>query len=401
VSLYLDVELLHEVRIGGTSKGQYGATNFIAGAGITISGTEDPTNDEVEVTIAHDTLGTGDPHPQYTTDAEATVLADASAATAVATHAGLADPHTGYQKESEKGAAGGYASLDGGATVPDAQIPSAIARDAEVTSAINSAITTHEGGADPHTGYQKESEKGAASGYASLDGSGTVPDAQIPAAIARDAEVTSAIATHAGEADPHSGYLLESLLDAKGDLIVATANNTPSRLAVGTDDMSLVADSGQAAGLKYAWPNLPSCLARHSISQSIASGSTFVALSFNTDLHDDHGFHSTVSNTSRLTVPTGYAGKYIVFANFAWTASATGRRWGAIRYNGSEIKAHEVDFAPGAAEACGFSLSVGPIALADADYVECGGYQSSGGSLSVLADATGDPCEFGLVRISD
>ncbi|UCG88387.1 MAG: hypothetical protein JSW71_07550, partial [Gemmatimonadota bacterium] len=32
-------------------------------------------------------------------------------------------------------------------------------------------VGTHEGEADPHTGYQKESEKGAASGYASLDGS--------------------------------------------------------------------------------------------------------------------------------------------------------------------------------------------------------------------------------------
>ncbi len=36
------------------------------------------------------------------------------------------------------------------------------------TLAIVADMTTHEGAADPHTGYQKESEKGAASGYASL-----------------------------------------------------------------------------------------------------------------------------------------------------------------------------------------------------------------------------------------
>lgn len=53
---------------------------------------------------------------------------------------------------------------------------------------------------DPHTQYQKESEKGAANGYASLDGGGTVPDAQIPTAIARDTEVSSAItASEAGQ----------------------------------------------------------------------------------------------------------------------------------------------------------------------------------------------------------
>lgn len=58
----------------------------------------------------------------------------------------------------------------------EADIPSTIARDSEVTT----AITNHEAAADPHTVYQKESEKGAASGYASLDGSTKVPIAEIP-----------------------------------------------------------------------------------------------------------------------------------------------------------------------------------------------------------------------------
>jgi hypothetical protein len=51
---------------------------------------------------------------------------------------------------------------------------------ADVSGAAASAITTHEGGADPHTGYQKESEKGATSGYASLDSGGKIPLAQLP-----------------------------------------------------------------------------------------------------------------------------------------------------------------------------------------------------------------------------
>lgn len=37
--------------------------------------------------------------------------------------------------------------------------------------------------------YQKESEKGVASGYASLDSGGKVPDSEIPSAIARDSEL--------------------------------------------------------------------------------------------------------------------------------------------------------------------------------------------------------------------
>ena len=43
-----------------------------------------------------------------------------------------------------------------------------------------------------------------------------------------------------------------SLLDAKGDLIAATADDTAARLAVGTDGYVLTADTAEATGLKWA-----------------------------------------------------------------------------------------------------------------------------------------------------
>ena len=72
----------------------------------------------------------------------------------------------------------------------DADLPAGLARDAEVAaaySAINhshsyeasGAVATHEGAADPHTGYQKESEKNAANGYAGLDAATLVPRARL------------------------------------------------------------------------------------------------------------------------------------------------------------------------------------------------------------------------------
>ncbi len=42
----------------------------------------------------------------------------------VASHVAAADPHTGYQKESERGVANGYASLEADGKVPAAQLPS-------------------------------------------------------------------------------------------------------------------------------------------------------------------------------------------------------------------------------------------------------------------------------------
>ena len=45
-----------------------------------------------------------------------------------------------------------------------------------------------------------------------------------------------------------------AIVDAKGDLIAATANDTPARLAVGSNGDTLVADSAQSTGLRYNPP---------------------------------------------------------------------------------------------------------------------------------------------------
>jgi hypothetical protein len=55
-------------------------------------------------------------------------------------------------------------------------------------------------------------------------------------------------------AQDDSNAIQNAIVDAKGDIIAATAADTPARLAVGTNGQVLTADSAEATGLKWATP---------------------------------------------------------------------------------------------------------------------------------------------------
>jgi hypothetical protein len=53
--------------------------------------------------------------------------------------------------------------------------------------------------------------------------------------------------------DP-AGSVSKSIIDAKGDLLIGTANDSVDNLAVGSNDFILTADSSQTLGVKWAAP---------------------------------------------------------------------------------------------------------------------------------------------------
>ena len=50
----------------------------------------------------------------------------------------------------------------------------------------------------------------------------------------------------------HANFVEATVVDAKGDLLVASADNTVTKLTVGANDFVLTADSGATNGVKWA-----------------------------------------------------------------------------------------------------------------------------------------------------
>lgn len=108
-----------------------------------------------------------DDHPQYATDTDLSI----HAATSGHIHPNLATHDAlGLATQAELDA---HAATSHGSAHPDLATHDALGL------ATQTELDTHAGAADPHTGYQKESEKGAVNGYAGLDAQAEVPTAQL------------------------------------------------------------------------------------------------------------------------------------------------------------------------------------------------------------------------------
>jgi hypothetical protein len=115
-------------------------------------------------------------------------------------------------------------------------------------------------------------------------------------------------------AQDDSDAIQNAIVDAKGDLIAASADNTPARLAVGANGTILTADSTQATGLTWAAPPSGGVNKNYLINGGFAiaqRGTSFAAPNNNDDaytldrwyiLSDTNDVIDVTQNTS--TVPT-------------------------------------------------------------------------------------------------
>ena len=104
--------------------------------------------------------------------------------------------------------------------------------------------------------------------------------------------VSSAIQTQIDSKIGSASAINPTIVDAKGDIIAATAADTVAKLAVGSNDQVLTADSSTATGLKWATP-----AAGGKVLQ-VVSASTTTQTTISTGTYTDSGLSATITPTS-------------------------------------------------------------------------------------------------------
>ena len=168
------------------------------------------------------------------------------------------------------------------------------------------------------------------------------------------------------------------------------------RTALGGVDTSMVDLKGGTTGqilsktsntdLDFTWATpatggIVGCRVTTNAVLNVTSGGT-TTLNFQTEEYDTDNFHSTVTNTSRVTIPVGKGGKYLLTSALFWT-SGTGTIDIYLRKNGSSFRRYDFN---------GSSTNSHAIAdtmiLSEGDYIYFEFYQNSGSTRTLDTPAS-------------
>lgn len=115
--------------------------------------------------------------------------------------------------------------------------------------------------------------------------------------------------------------------------------------------------------------NVPRVAAYNSTNQTLNTAA-YTTIAFNSENYDTHGMHDNSTNNSRLTVPSGWGGYYLLIAGGSTTANASVT---FLRNGARFVYAGYMPSGPGGGSAI-LSANAG-------DYFEFSSYAASGGTL--------------------
>jgi hypothetical protein len=174
----------------------------------------------------------------------------------------------------------------------------------------------------------------------------------------------------------------KSTVTTAGDVIYGTGSAAVTRLGIGTAGQVLKVNSGATAP---EWGNAGTfvgCRLYKTAAQTIANTTT-TSLTWDAELYDTDSFHNNVTNNSRITIPSGKGGKYLIGTQWTWAGNTTSYRIGFFTVNGTQnFEAY------GTAQDSVYTgrasyVLMDTLSLSAGDYVEVKVLQNSGGNLAL------------------
>jgi hypothetical protein len=127
--------------------------------------------------------------------------------------------------------------------------------------------------------------------------------------------------------------------------------------------------------------------AKHSVNTSPAGT---VTIAFDSEDFDTDGFHDLVTNTSRITIPSGKAGKYLVWCMDA--RNAFNRTQSGVKLNGAAASRTYAMSSEAGRVGCTWGFEIMDLAAGDFVEVESGG---DGSPFTALASGK----RFGVLQL--
>jgi hypothetical protein len=191
---------------------------------------------------------------------------------------------------------------------------------------------------------------------------------------------------------------MATTITAAGDIVVGTGSGTYDNLPIGTTGQVLTADT-TVSPYKVKWATSSSgstfagCRAEVDNSQQLISNNTDTVVTLPTEVFDTDGFHSTSSNTGRITIPSGKAGYYLFYGYVNFSSNTTGNRRLKFSVNNTTGSAERSCNAITGSSGLSLVYLTAVINCAVGDYVNMIAFQDSGGNL-YLQSTGGFGCAY-------
>ena len=176
---------------------------------------------------------------------------------------------------------------------------------------------------------------------------------------------------------------IDGLLTTTGDTYYASAAGTPARLGIGSTSQVLTVAAGVPSWATPSSPSFVGCFASSRAGQTVATA-TFTAIALATEAYDTDSIHSTVTNNSRFTIPSGKGGYWLFYQVLGFNPLASGNMNIRFYKNNSSTVGGVMYSGSTSASTLTTVSNISILSLSAGDYIEMVAYQNSGSTMGIL-----------------